>query len=99
MDAGLDILVQADSERLPSEVADFVLGLRDEGVNYSLIRMPLLRRRDIVQYANTRECVSAVVVDSIEGWESVAEDKASDPWRKLTCPLVTAALPKVKSQD
>jgi hypothetical protein len=35
--------------------------------------------------------VSTVVIDSLEGWESVAEDRASDPWARLACPLVTAA--------
>jgi hypothetical protein len=56
-----------------------------------LARRPEMRRRDIVQYANTHECVSTVVIDSLEGWESVAEDRASDPWARLACPLVTAA--------
>ena len=58
---------------------------------YTLSVKPLLRRRDIVQYANTHECVDAVVIDSLEGWEAVAADRASDPWAKLACPLVTAA--------
>lgn len=91
MEAGLDILILAGDNELPAEVADFVHNLRDEGVPYTLTRKPLLRRRDIVQYANTHECISTVVIDSLEGWESVAEDKASDPWRKLACPLVTAS--------
>ena len=99
MDAELDILVLTNGERLPPPVEDFVRGLRDEGVNYALTVKPGLRRRDIVQYANTHECVSTVVIDSLEGWESVAEDKAADPWRKLACPLVTAAPPKATTRD
>lgn len=91
MDADLDILLLAAGEGLPPEVDSFVRTLRDEGVAYSLTRKPLLRRRDIVQYANTHECIATVVIDSLEGWERVAEDRASDPWRKLACPLVTAA--------
>lgn len=94
MDAGLDILVLSTCEQLPAEVEAFVKTLRDEGATYTLTRTPLLRRRDIVQYANTHECIATVVIDSLEGWESVAEDRASDPWRKLACPLVTAAPPK-----
>ena len=94
MDADLDILVLSNNETLPPEVEDFVKTLRDEGVAYTLAVRPLLRRRDIVQYANTHECVASVVIDSREGWESVAQDRASDPWRKLACPLVTAAPPK-----
>lgn len=94
MDADLDILVVAAGEGLTAEVEAFVRTLRDEGVAYTLTKRPLLRRRDIVQYANTHECIATVVIDSLEGWESVAEDRASDPWRKLACPLVTAAPPK-----
>ncbi|MBI4756636.1 MAG: hypothetical protein HY778_14715 [Betaproteobacteria bacterium] len=94
MDADLNILVLCSGERLPPEVEVFVKTLRDEGVAYTLTRRPLLRRRDIVQYANTHECIATVVIDSLEGWESVAEDRASDPWRKLACPLVTTAPPK-----
>lgn len=91
MDAGLDILVLAAGDELPAEVADLVKTLRQEGVMYSLVQKSRLRRRDIVDYANTHECISTVVVDSLEGWESVAEDRISNPWRKLACPLVTAA--------
>ena len=91
MSADLDILVLASGEEMPAEVNAFVKTLRDEGVAYTLTIKPLLRRRDIVQYANTHECVSTVVIDSLEGWESVAADRASNPWTKLACPLVTAA--------
>jgi hypothetical protein len=91
MEAGLDILLVAEGEELPPEIADLIAALRREGVLYTLTRKPALRRRDIVDYANTHECISTVVIDSLEGWESVALDKSSDPWRKLACPLVTAA--------
>jgi len=94
MEAGLDILLLADGEELPEEVVRLIDALRAEGVMYSLTKRPLLRRRDIVQYANTHECITTVVIDSLEGWESVAEDRASDPWARLDCPLVTATAPK-----
>lgn len=97
MDASLDILLLAHGEGLPPEVAELVRTLRQEGVIYSLTQKPVLRRRDVVQYANTHECIAIVVIDSLEGWESVATDRTSDPWAKLACPLVTAAPPK--SQD
>lgn len=96
MEADLDVLVLAADEQVPAEVDDFVKTLREEGVGYTLTRKPLLRRRDIVQYANTHECIATVVIDSLEGWESVAADRASNPWAKLACPLVTAAPPKSK---
>lgn len=98
LDAGLDILLLASGDSLPPEVALLVATLRAEGVVYSLTRMAQLRRRDIVQYANTHECIATVVIDSLEGWESVAEDRAADPWAKLACPLVTAA-PAAKGES
>jgi len=91
MDAGLDILMIAGSEELPVEVAELIKALREDGMAYTVTQKPILRRRDIVDYANTRECISTVVIDSLEGWESVAADRASNPWAKLACPLVTAA--------
>lgn len=90
MDASLDILVRTEGEALPAEIDALVDALRRDGVLYTLTQKPVLRRRDIVQYANTHECVSAVVIDSLEGWEKVAEDRASDPWSRLACPLVTS---------
>jgi hypothetical protein len=94
MEAELDILVRAPGAELPPEVEDFLHMLRDAGVRYSLSQKPVLRRRDIVQHANTHECISTVVIDSLEGWESVADDRGGNPWAKLSCPLVTAAPPK-----
>ncbi|HEX8987527.1 MAG TPA: hypothetical protein VF816_06160 [Rhodocyclaceae bacterium] len=98
MQADVDILVLADGETLPAEVDGFVKSLRDEGIAYSLTLRPDLRRRDIVQYANTHECVVSVVIDSLEGWESVAADRASNPWTKLSCPLVTAVPDKTSNR-
>lgn len=96
MDADLDVLLLATSENMPSELESFIKTLQDEDVAYTLSRNPQLRRRDIVQYANTNECIATVVIDSLEGWESVAADRASDPWSKLACPLVTAAPKPIK---
>ncbi len=91
MDAGLEILAIVKGEALPLPLQELLVTLRKEGLYYSLTRKPALRRRDIVNYANTHECVSAVVIDSLEGWETLAQDRNSDPWKKLACPLVTAA--------
>lgn len=94
MDAELDILARVSGDSLPAELEEFIRALRAAGVPYSLSQKPELRRRDIVHYANTHECISTVVIDSLEGWEVVAADRASDPWAKLACPLVTAAVAK-----
>ena len=94
IDAELDILVRTGRDALPDELGRFLRELRDAGLPYSLSQRPELRRRDIVDYANSHECISSVVIDSLEGWETVAADRASDPWARLACPLVTAAPPK-----
>jgi len=95
MEAALDILVRSPREDvLSAQLNVFIERLRTDGLAYALTIWPELRRRDIVAYANSHECVSTVVIDSLEGWELVAEDRASDPWAKLACPLVTAAPPK-----
>lgn len=97
LDADLDILVSGADEVLPAALEGFVRTLREEGVAYALTRKSPLRRRDIVQYANAHECIATVVIDSLDGWASVAEDRASDPWAKLSCPLVTAAAKPTES--
>jgi hypothetical protein len=94
MDAELDILVRPSGDVLSAALNAFIESLRGDGLAYALSLRPVLRRRDIVQYANSHECISTVVIDSLEGWEGVAEDRASDPWARLACPLVTAASPK-----
>jgi hypothetical protein len=99
LEAGLDILLLASGERLPAEVTELVRALRAEGVMYSLTQKTQLRRRDVVAYANTHECIATVVIDSLEGWESVAENRGSNPWLKLACPLVTAVPPKTTEND
>lgn len=92
--AGLDILLVCQGGQLPAAVADLIKTLRDEGVAYSISRYEQLRRRDIVQYANTHECIATVVIDSLEGWESLAHSRSANPWKNLHCPLVTAVPPK-----
>lgn len=91
MDAGLEILAIVSGESLPQPLEVLLKALRKEKLYYSLTKKPALRRRDIVDYANTHECIAAVVIDSLEGWELLAQDRNSDPWKKLECPLVTAA--------
>ncbi|MEW6513082.1 MAG: hypothetical protein AB1443_03675 [Pseudomonadota bacterium] len=96
--AGLDILLACQSGQLPAAVADLIKTLRDEGVAYNISRYEELRRRDVVQYANTHECIATVVIDSLEGWESVARSRSSNPWKKLACPLVTAVPAKPEKE-
>ena len=91
LEADLEIQVIADSATPPPEMADFLSTLRAAGQPFSLEVKPSLRRRDLVDYANAHEHIAALVIDSREGWEVLAHDRSSDPWKRLACPLVTAA--------
>lgn len=96
LEADLEIQVISSSARLPAEMEDFLAALREAGVPFSLDLKASLRRRDLVNYANGHENIAAVVIDSREGWETLALDRSSDPWKHLACPLVTAASPEKK---
>jgi hypothetical protein len=96
--AGLDILLASQGTELPDAVTALVKNLRDEGVTYSISRFDSLRRRDVVRYANTHECITTVVIDSLEGWQSVARSRGSNPWANLSCPLVTAVPAKSEKE-
>lgn len=90
LEADLEIQVIAGSET-PAEMDGFLDALREAGQAFSLDVKPSLRRRDLVDYANAHENIAALVIDSREGWEALALDRSSDPWKRLACPLVTAA--------
>lgn len=98
LEAGLDILLATQGRQLPAEVDDLIAALRAEGVAYSISCHGQLRRRDVVRYANTHECIATVVIDSLEGWENIARSRATNPWAKLACPLVTAVPPKSEKE-
>jgi hypothetical protein len=91
LEADLEIQVIAASTTLPPEMEGFLESLRQAGLPFSLDVRPSMRRRDLVDYANAHENIAAVVIDSREGWEALAQDRSSDPWKHLACPLVTAA--------
>ncbi len=93
MDAELDILTRFEGSVLPPSFEGFLEVLHVRGLAYTVTNDPALRRRDIVRYANSHECVCTVVIDSIEAWETVAADGGGNPWEQLACPLVTAATP------
>jgi len=96
LEADLEIQVIAAGKTPPPEMDDFLASLRQAGLPFSLEVKPSLRRRDLVDYANAHENIAAVVIDSREGWEALALDRSSDPWKHLACPLVTAAAPEKK---
>ncbi len=97
LEADLEIQVISGNLLLPDEMEAFQAALREAGVPFSLDVKASLRRRDLVSYANAHENIAAVVIDSREGWEALALDRSSDPWKHLACPLVTAASPEKKN--
>jgi hypothetical protein len=97
MGAELDILLATAGEPVPADVARLAGTLRRSGINYSLTRREDLSRRDVVDYANSHECIATVLIKSFEEWQAGAADRAANPWHRLACPLVTAASPE-KSQ-
>jgi len=90
MDAGLDIMLSSDDKDLPPVLENFVQNLQQDGIHYRLTRHAVLRSKEIVQYANTHECISTVMIDSKGKWTAPEDEKGGDPWRKLDCPLVVA---------
>lgn len=90
MDAGLDIMLVSSEEKPPPMLDSFMRELQRDGIQYRLTHKTALRGREIVQYANTHECISTVVIDSLASWAAAGEEKGGDPWRRLDCPLVVA---------
>ncbi len=90
MDAGLDIMLSYSEGKPPAQLEDFMRGLQQEGIYCRLTQQALLHGREIVRYANTHECISTVMIDSLGTWTAPEDEKGSDPWRKLDCPLVVA---------
>ena len=90
MDAGLDIMLVSCEEKLPPVLENFMREMQQQGIYCRLKRESGMCGRDIVHYANTHECISSVVIDSLGNWTTPGDDKNSDPWRKLDCPLVVA---------
>jgi hypothetical protein len=90
----MEIQVISGSATPPPEMEAFLASLRAADLPFSLEVKSSLRRRDLVNYANAHENIAAVVIDSREGWEALALDRSSDPWKHLACPLVTAAQDK-----
>lgn len=90
MDAGLDIMLCCSDKKQPPLLENFIKDLQQEGVHCRLTRQAVLHSRGIVQYANTHECITTVMIDSLNRWTKPEDDKGRDPWRKLDCPLVVA---------
>ena len=86
MSAGLEILMQADKESLPTSLAGLLRQIDEVEVPYRISCQAALSAQEVVRYANTHECVTCVVIDSPENWGG-----QSGVWEKLACPLVVTA--------
>jgi hypothetical protein len=90
MDAGLDIMLVSGAEKPPPMLKNFMHDLHQDGIHCRLTQQAVLHSREIVRYANTHECISTVMIDSLGRWAAPEDEKGNDPWRKLDCPLVVA---------
>lgn len=90
MDAGLDVMLVSADEQRPPLLDNFMRELQKDGIHCRLAQKAVLRSKEIVQYANTHECISTVMIDSLGNWTVPEDEKGGDPWRKLDCPLVVA---------
>lgn len=90
MDAGLDIMLVSGEKKPPPMLDSFMRELQRDGIYCRLTHKTAMRSREIVQYANTHECVSTVAIDSLGSWAAPEDEKGSNPWRRLDCPLVVA---------
>ena len=83
-------MLVSSGERPPPLLDNFMQELQKDGIYCRLTHKTVLRRREIVQYANTHECISTVVIDSLGKWATPEDEKGRDPWRRRDCPLVVA---------
>lgn len=90
MDAGLDIVMVSSAESLTPQLDLFLAELTHEGIPFRLKRESSMQCKDVVAYANTHECVLAVVIDKLANWAAPKNEKGNDPWSRLACPLVVA---------
>lgn len=90
MDAGLDIMLSSEAEKPTLLLKNFMHSLQQDGIHCRLTQQAELSSRDIIQYANTHEYITTVMIDSLGSWITPEDEKSSDPWRKLGCPLVVA---------
>lgn len=67
---------------------DFTRELQREGIPWQLTQHEDLRSNEIIVYANSHECISSVMINSLSNWIETETDKGKNPWRKLNCPLV-----------
>lgn len=86
MNAGLEVLLQADRNAPPVALAALLQRLAEDEVHYHLDWRATLAASEVVRHANTHECITCVVIDAPENWPGSAS-----AWDKLACPLVVTA--------
>lgn len=87
VNAGLDVLLVSATATLPSRLAQFFGEVRRAGIGYRVVRGDGAFGREIMRYVKSCRSVAFVVIESLESW---GDDRRSEPWRSLDCPLVVA---------
>lgn len=99
VDAGIEVLLIPSDGRMPTALEAFLERLRQDDVSWRLIHGTGDPARETVRYANDHEAVLCVVIDALENWTDGIQGagKGNDPWKKLECPLVVAAVCEPKA--
>jgi len=90
LDAGLDIMLSSADKKHSPLLENFIMKMQQEGIDCRLTQQDEFRSKDIVHYANTHECITSVMIASLNNWLAPGDEKGRNPWHKLDCPLVVA---------
>ena len=65
-------------------------GLQQDGIHYRLTQQAALPARKLFQYRQHARMHLDRDDRFLSSWTTPEDEKGSDPWRKLDCPLVVA---------
>jgi hypothetical protein len=92
--ASLDVLYVSPSEGEDPELEQYISELRDEEIDYRLVRRSGCLKQAIVDYTASRKEILFAVTESAENLDMDCKSKGrglSEAWRNLRCPLVVVA--------
>ncbi len=92
--ASLDILYISSSETKDPVLEQCLSDLKEEGVNYRLIRKSGCLKEEIIDYTTLKKEILFAVTESSDNLEVDCKGKGkslSEAWQKLKCPLVVVA--------
>lgn len=100
IDASLEILYIAESEKERMGVKDFMSEVEKEGFRFSLVMKKGCVKKAILDYTEKRRDILFVIVGSTPELEIECrpDEKAlSDAWKRLKCPLVVVSKAEMPS--